>query len=219
MKYLITFISVLISGLFLSQKITVKNSLQIQHGDIVLYLDDDTCTLVSKHTITYQEFQKLGTWSRSDKWFDDTWTGKYLKKYYTNTNYDKGHLTPSHITTYDSLLNSSSFSMFNQAPQAKYFNEHTWQKLESDVEDTIQKNKSDAVIITGVIYNEKNKTYLGNSKIKIPTHYFKVLFISKKQWVWIGENVEDKAKCQVKLIKLSDLNLIFKKNSMNLNIK
>jgi len=219
MKNLITAIFILLSGLSLSQKVIVKNSLQIDHGDIKLYLDDDTCTMVSKHTITYQEFQKLGTYPRIDRWFDEKWTGKYLKKYYTNTNYDKGHLTPSHITTYDSLLNLNSFSMFNQAPQFKFFNEKNWQELESDVEDTIQKYKSDATIITGVVYNEKNKTFLKGSRIKIPTHYFKVLYIGKKQWVWIGENVEDKTKCQVKVIKLSDLNVIFKKNSMKLSIK
>jgi len=209
----------LMSSFSFSQKVIVKNSLQIEHGDIKLYLDDDTCTMVSKHTISWKEFQKIGTYSRSEKWFDDKYTGKYLKKYYIKSGFDKGHLTPSHITTYDSLLNIKSFSMFNAAPQYKYFNQQSWQELESDVEDTIARYKLNATIITGVIYNEKDKKYLTKGRIKIPTHYFKILYIGKKSWVWIGENVEDKDKCLVKSITLTELNLIIKKNSMRLIIK
>ena len=137
MKKLTFSLFLLMSSFSFSQKVIVKNSLQIEHGDIKLYLDDDTCTMVSKHTISWKEFQKIGTYSRSEKWFDDKYTGKYLTK----------------------------------------------------------------------------------CRVKIPTHYFKILYIGKKNWVWIGENVEDKNKCIVKSITLTELNSMIKKNSMRLIIK
>ena len=58
MKNILFAIFILISGITLSQKITTKNSLKITHGDIKLYLDDDTSTMVSKLTLKYSDFKK-----------------------------------------------------------------------------------------------------------------------------------------------------------------
>jgi DNA/RNA endonuclease G (NUC1) len=195
-------------------EVITDNNLIIKHGDITLYLSSDTCTMVSKHVITYKKFKKLDS-DRDDKWFRDTYKGKYSKEPYLHSGYDLGHLTPAHITSYNDTLNHSSFSLFNQAPQIAAFNRGNWAQLESRVEDSIKKYKSSATIITGVIYDPVTKEYLGKSRIPIPVAYFKVLVIKKKTWCWLGSNNNG----LVVPTTFIELNKVFEINKMNLSIK
>lgn len=169
---------------------TIKtNNLKINHGDMTLILTKDTCTFISVHKLKYVDFLKLDK-ERSDNWFQDVFVDKYDTKYYYKSGYDMGHLTPSHITSYDNELNYRSFSLFNSAPQLPKFNRGSWMRLEKSVEDSVSKYKKDVVIITGVIYDSVN--YMGGSKIPIPSKFFKVLFIGKKKYVWVGSNLDGK---------------------------
>jgi len=202
-----------LSSLAQTQVVT-NNKLVIKHGDITLYLTDDTCTMVSKHTITYSKFKKLDS-DRDDHWFQDTYKGKYSKEPYLHSGYDLGHLTPAHITSYNDTLNHLSFSLFNQAPQIAAFNRGKWAQLEGSVEDSIAKYKSDAIIITGVIYDPTVKEYLTKSRIPIPTAYFKIVVIKKKTWCWIGSNNNG----SILPTTVSELNKIFQINKMTLTIK
>ena len=152
-----------------------------------------------------------------DKWFDDTYKGKFKKKYYHKTKRDLGHLTPFKATSYSLETALNSFSSYNQAPQDYYFNEHTWNEFEQDVLDTISKYKMSSCIMTGVIYNNNNPTYLPNSKIKIPTYFFKVLFIGDKRYYWIGDNTPG-IDNPIKVTTLEELNKMFIDNNMDLRI-
>ena len=145
-----------------------------------------------------------------NKWHKEKLSGPYKKQYYTNSGYDLGHLTPSHITSYNDTLNYHSFSMLNQAPQLAQFNRGKWSRLESAVVDTIINKGGDAVIITGVIYNNNKKTYLSGSRVKIPIAWFKVLFIGGQTYAWIGSNING-------LITVVTLENVNKMLSMNGN--
>lgn len=209
-KTIILFLSIFTHIFVMSQSVVTKNKLIINHGDIILYLSSDTLPMVSKHTIIYSKF-KLDS-GRDNKWFQDKYK-KIDRNAYKKSGYDLGHLTPSQITSYDDVLNHKSFSLYNQAPQLAKFNEGSWKKLEKSVVDSIIKYKCDAKVITGVIYDSTCK-FLPNSRIKIPTHYFKILYIGKKTYCWIGSNTT----CEVKQTKLAELNIIFKKNKMGISI-
>jgi DNA/RNA endonuclease G (NUC1) len=216
MKKLLTIAFVLLGLNAMSQtNVVTNNNLIIKHGDITLYLSDDTSTMVSKHTISYANFKHLGKYPRDNHWFQDTYKGKYLRQAFVHSGYDLGHLTPSSITSYDSLTNHCSFSMFNEAPQLSYFNEHPWEQLEMHVQDSIAKYKSDAIIITGVIYNYNKKEYLPKSRIMIPVMYYKILVLGNKTYSWVGSNVNG----TITKTTIDDLNQIFKQNKMNLTIK
>jgi DNA/RNA endonuclease G (NUC1) len=193
--------------------VVTNNSLTIKHGDLTIYLTDDTCTMVSKHVLKYKNFKKIDS-DRDNKWFQDTYKGKYNREFYKNTGYDLGHLTPSHITSYNDSLNHDSFSLFNQAPQIASFNRGKWAQLEKGVEDSIAKYKSNAVIITGVIYDPENKEYLGKSRIPIPIAYFKVLVLKKNTYAWIGSNNNG----TITTITIKQLNEVFVINKMNFQI-
>ena len=196
-----------------TQTVSTNNKLIINHGDITLYLTKDTCTLASKHVITYANYLKLDK-ERDNRWFQDKYT-KYHKDAFLHTGYDLGHLTPSHITSYDNDLNHNSFSLFNEAPQLAAFNRGVWAQLEGSVEDMIGKAHKDVVIITGVIYDPNKKVFLGKSRIPIPSAYYKVLFLDGKTQCWIGSNING----LITSISLKELNELFKNNKMNLNIK
>jgi DNA/RNA endonuclease G (NUC1) len=193
--------------------VVTNNSLTIKHGDLTFYLTDDTCTMVSKHVLSYKNFKRIDS-DRDNKWFQDVYKGKYHKDDYLHTGYDLGHLTPSHITSYNDSLNHASFSLFNQAPQIAAFNRGKWAQLEKGVEDSIVKYKSNAVIITGVIYDPENKEYLGKSRIPIPIAYFKVLVLKKNTYAWIGSNNNG----TITTITIKQLNEIFVINKMTLQI-
>jgi DNA/RNA endonuclease G (NUC1) len=203
----------LVSTVLHSQIITTGNDLTISHDDITLFLTKDTCALASKHVITYTEFLKIDK-ERDNRWFQDTFKGKYTKDSYYKTGYDIGHLTPSHITSYDNVLNHDSFSLFNAAPQLASFNRGKWAQMEGDIEDSIAKYQKDAIIITGVIYDGKKTIYMGKSKIPIPMSFFKILYIDKKVFCWIGSNING----LITTTTVKELNEIFKLNKMTLKI-
>ena len=210
-KMIILLVAILISMSAMSQLVATKNKLILNHGDMILYLSNDTLPMVSRHSINYSKF-KLDS-DRDNKWFQDKYK-KMNKNVYKKSGYDLGHLTPSHITSYDDTLNHKSFSLYNQAPQLSKFNKGNWNKLEQSVEDSINKYKYNVTIITGVIYDSTCK-FLPKSKIKIPTHYFKIAYIGKKTYCWIGSNTT----CEIKTTTLIELNAIFEKNKMGLTIK
>ena len=197
-----------------TQTVITDSKLIIPHGDITLYLTKDTCSMLSKHVLKYSDFLRLDN-ERDNRWFQDRYKGKYYKEAYLRTGYDIGHLTPSHITSYDNKLNHKSFSLFNAAPQLAGFNRGRWAQLENKIEDIVAKNKQDVVIITGVIYDPNNKKYMGKSKIPIPSAFFKVLFINGTTKCWIGSNING----LITMTTLEKLNELFKLNKMNLTIK
>ena len=188
----------------------------IKHNELTLYLDSDNNSFISKHELKYNNFLKLDS-DRDDKWHSEI-KGPYSKEHYLYSGYDMGHLTPSHITSYNDTLNHHSFSFYNQAPQLAAFNRGKWKRLEMSVEDSISKYKTDVLIITGVIYDESKKVYLGKSKIKIPEMYYKILCIKLKKpitYVWIGSNKNGEiTKSTIKelngVLELNKSKLIFK---------
>lgn len=212
----ILLISTLLSFISFSQtEIITKNKLTIYHNELTLYLTDDTCSMVSKHTLKYADFLNIDH-KRDDRWHQDIYLGKYNEKNFYKTGYDIGHLTPSNITSYNDSTNYNSFSLFNEAPQNPSLNRGKWVKLEKDVENKIKESKSNSTIITGVIYNKDNTKTLPNSRIKIPNYFFKVLIIKKKVYCWITTNDEN---YEIKETTLKELNKLFKDNNMDLIIK
>ena len=212
----ITLIFTLWSFICIGQIKFNEPSLVIKHKELTIWVDPDYNSFVTKHELKYSNFLKLDS-ERDDRWHNEVYKGPYSKDPYTYSGYDLGHLTPSHITSYNDTLNHHSFSFYNQAPQLAYFNRGKWARLERGVEDSIAKYKSDAIMITGVIYDNNKKVYLGKSKIKIPFSFYKILYIQKNKltYVWMGSNVNG----EVVTIKIKDLNDILKSNKNDLIFK
>lgn len=210
-KLFFLFIFIFVSGLSFAQKVKVTGpAFMVNHNKLTFYLDSDTASLISVQKLEYEDITKL-TGKRSDKWHKEPPYGPYYKDAYLHSGYDLGHLTPSNITSFDSLINYTSFSLFNQAPQLAAFNRGKWAQLESQVEDLIKKEKKNALVITGVIYKQVETEYLTGSRIKIPIYFYKVLvFLDKEARVWIGSNING-------LINETDLPTLLKVATINGN--
>jgi len=188
---------------------------KIKNDVLNFYLDSDNNSFISKQELKFSDFLKLDS-ERDNKWHSEI-KGVYSKKPYEYSGYDLGHLTPSHITSYDNKVNYHSFSFYNQAPQLAGFNRGKWARLEKSVEDSILKYRTDVTIITGVVYDNSNKVYLNKSRAKIPTSFYKILVIKQKKltYVWIGSNINGEViKTSIKelneVLKLNKNDLIFK---------
>ena len=215
-KILLLTISILLLNLLsFAQSVKISNTkFTIDHGDIVLYLDNDTNTYVSVHTISVDNIKRLDS-DRDDKWHKEIPFGPYKREYYVHSGYDLGHLTPAHITSYDNNLQYHSFSFFNQAPQLSEFNRGKWKSLESKVVREVSRSKSNTVIVTGVLYENYNKKYLSNSRIKIPFVYYKILVTKYSTQAWIGSNING----LVTETYLDNILMIAKENGNNINIE
>jgi DNA/RNA endonuclease G (NUC1) len=211
----ITILFILITFVTFGQVTFNEPKTKIKNGVLNFYLDSDNNSFISKQELSFSDFLKLDS-ERDDNWHSEI-KGIYSKKPYEYSGYDLGHLTPSHITSYNNEVNHTSFSFYNQAPQLAGFNRGKWARLERSVEDSISKYKSDVTVITGVIYDNTKKVYLSKSQIKIPTSFYKILNIKTKKltYVWIGSNVNG----EVMKISIKELNELLKLNKNDLIFK
>lgn len=222
-KSLSAALALLISLAGLGQTITTGSKLVIRHPDMVLYLQADTSSMVSDQTLTYKNYLVLKSDRAVDRkvlgdvWFDDTYKGKFRRSYYRKTKRDLGHLTPFKATSYSTEAATNSFSCYNQAPQDADFNRHPWGQLEQRVLDSVGKYRQDARIITGVIYDNHKPTYLPKSRIKIPTHYYKILIIGNLRYYWLGDNTPG-CRAPIRQTSLDELNRMFAAGGMDLKI-
>jgi len=221
MKTIVSLLLLFIINSLNCQIINIKSYLNINHEDLILYIDKDTNSQLSLQYFKYGNLDtiKSGKYKRKDRWHSELKASPYAPDYNYNTIYDLGHLTPSYLTLYSDNMNYNSFSVFNQAPQLSEFNRGKWRSLEQNIVDSISKYKTDVVIITGVIYNNINKNYINKTRIKIPIKFFKILVISKnKQYAWIGDNDSNN------IPQLTNIKLIMQisnkyKNNFKLKIK
>lgn len=114
--------------------------------------------------------------------------------------FNRGHLTPNgDLSTRQAK--DESFSLANIVPQDPYNNQVLWEGIETTVRSFV-KNKSDAYVITGVLFmNGKN---LMSNRVAIPSHMFKLVWSDKLGMggVYLAEN---KATDEYKVISVADL--------------
>lgn len=89
---------------------------------------------------------------------------------YRNSGFDEGHLCNSGDTTKTQILNEETFLLSNIVPQAPNCNRTTWKNLEEKCREWA-KSGYQLQIIAGA-YGKKK---LLNTKINIPSHFWKVI--------------------------------------------
>jgi len=97
-------------------------------------------------------------------------------KNYKNSGYDRGHLAPAASMAWNEYVMSESFLLSNMAPQIGIgFNRHIWKKLESLVREWATE-REELYVVTGPIYISSEIENIGDNKVSIPTHFYKVIF-------------------------------------------
>ena len=173
---------------------------------IVQYDPKQMITLSSAEHLTKQIIQQSKGLVRKDAFHPDTnfKDGATLKDY-TNSGFDRGHLTPfADMATTKS--DYESFDLINIVPQNKRNNEHIWKNIEISTRSIVNQY-GDAYIVTGPIV-ANNATKL-NGRIPIPSYMYKAVYIpSLKQAVVIV--TENKDTNDFKLYSVNDFKQLSK---------
>ena len=113
---------------------------------------------------------------------------------YTNTGYDRGHMTPAADSNSDKQM-SETFLMTNMTPQLPSVNRVAWRLLEDRV-----RSVPFTYVITGAVYQYPAKT-IGKGKVPVPAALYKVAyFASGNRAVYYVHNI-DKATVQTLTIE------------------
>ena len=115
--------------------------------------------------------------SRHGHWHADTHlraSERADPKDYTNSGYDRGHLSPSgDMPTLDA--DAETFTMANVAPQVAHLNRGSWERAENLTRD-IATYLGEAWVVTGVIFKGKNLRQIAGG-VLVPTSFFKALLM------------------------------------------
>jgi endonuclease G len=93
---------------------------------------------------------------------------------YTNSGYDRGHMTPSADRSNTISNNSATFLMTNILPQAPDNNQGPWNDLEEYCRTLVTKQGKELYIISGG-YGTQGK--IANGKVSVPTKVWKVIVV------------------------------------------
>lgn len=96
---------------------------------------------------------------------------------YTNSGYNRGHMTPSEDRTKKVADNSATFLMTNIIPQAPDNNQGPWNNLESYCRDLVKKQGKELYIISG---GYGSKGTIADGKVSIPANTWKVIMVLDK---------------------------------------
>lgn len=98
-------------------------------------------------------------------------------KDYYKSGFDKGHLCPAGDMSFNEIAMKESFYYSNASPQLPSFNRGIWKELETHLRD-IANNFDSILIVTGPLFIE-DLGNIGEHKIKIPSHFYKVIVVCK----------------------------------------
>jgi endonuclease G len=90
---------------------------------------------------------------------------------YTNTGFDRGHMTPAADST-NAVQMSDTFYMTNMTPQYPNVNRIAWKMLEESVRTLNFK-----YVITGAVYGNYSQV-IGKHNVAVPTMLYKVVFLT-----------------------------------------
>ncbi len=93
---------------------------------------------------------------------------------YRNSGYDRGHLCPAADQKWSQTAMENCFSLANMCPQDHSLNTGAWKTLEGKERLWAQRDSA-IVIISGPIYSDSDKKRIGDSGVRVPGAFFKVL--------------------------------------------
>lgn len=97
----------------------------------------------------------------------DTWD-------YSYSGYDRGHMAPAGDMKWSKQAMDDTFFLSNICPQAKQLNTGSWKNLEEKCRTWAQIDGK-IYIVCGPIIDEKPMELIGDSKVWVPSRFFKVI--------------------------------------------
>lgn len=119
--------------------------------------------------------ETYGTTVRSDRfWQDADLEGCPTTGDYARSGYDRGHLCPAAEQKWNPKAMEDCFVMANMCPQDHALNSGAWNTLENKERAWAQRDSA-IVIIAGPIYEKSDTKRIGESRVRVPGAFFKVI--------------------------------------------
>lgn len=160
-----------------------------------LELPDTTLGQIVHHhnyTLSYAEEYEQAYWvayelvidelvknyERTDDFIIDPFvtTGSAEASDYKGSGYDRGHLMPAAVCTWDSTAMAESFFYSNVSPQNASFNRGVWSRLEDLERELVAKYDTVWVVVTP-IFNNVTK-YIGANGVAVPSDYGRAFLVN-----------------------------------------
>jgi endonuclease G len=108
---------------------------------------------------------------------------------YKGSGFDRGHQAPAGDAVNPHAM-AQTFALSNMIPQDPTNNRKVWSKIEGDTRKYASRAKGDVFVYTGPIYATNNVKTIGDNKVWVPTHIFKLVYdqSSGRSWSFILEN-------------------------------
>jgi endonuclease G len=108
---------------------------------------------------------------------------------YKGSGYDRGHQAPAGDAVNPRAM-AQTFALSNIIPQDPTNNRKVWSKIEADTRKYASRAKSDVFVYTGPLFASNNIKTIGDNKVWVPTHIFKLIYDQSngRYWAFILEN-------------------------------
>ncbi|MBB4129768.1 MULTISPECIES: DNA/RNA non-specific endonuclease [unclassified Xanthomonas] len=93
---------------------------------------------------------------------------------YTNTGYDRGHMTPAGDASTESS-EKETFSMANVVPQDHKLNTGEWAHIEEQVRQ-LAKQRGELYVVTGPTFDSGTAATIGTDKVAVPDYVWKAIY-------------------------------------------
>lgn len=116
-----------------------------------------------------------GVKGRTNKfWKDDEIENCPVSGDYSRSGYDRGHLCPAADQKWSDKAMEDCFVMANICPQDHALNAGAWNTLENKTRSWASRD-SVIYIVAGPIYESSDRTRIGQTGVRVPSAFFKVL--------------------------------------------
>ncbi|MDE5644640.1 MAG: DNA/RNA non-specific endonuclease [Muribaculaceae bacterium] len=132
------------------------------------------------HTPNWVAWELLGSETSGETgrynkfWQDTDIEGCPVTRDYSNSGYDRGHMCPAADQKWSCEAMVDCFSLANIVPQAKSLNTGAWKTLESKERLWAQRDSA-ILIVAGPIYGASDTQRIGETGVRVPGAFFKVL--------------------------------------------
>jgi endonuclease G len=134
---------------------------------------------------------------------------------YKGSGLDRGHQAPAGNSANADAM-AQTFALSNMIPQDHVNNTKVWNKLESDTRKYIARADGNVFVYTGGLFMDSNIKIIGDSKVWIPSHIFKLVYDEKENraWAFVLPNTSDaelsKPMSYEEFVNLTKLNFLNK---------
>ncbi len=119
--------------------------------------------------------ETTGSVKRSSTFYNDPDVAGCPETYdYLYSGYDRGHMAPAADMKWSADAMKETFYLTNICPQDHKLNIGSWNNLEEKCR-SLARIDSAIVIVSGPLYLHPTNEFLGDNRVEVPSHFFKVI--------------------------------------------